>query len=155
MRAIGETSSRTGRRYRPPSPVLSNTSSANLGALQPRTATTHTALPARVSIGRNPSPRTPGNIGYWGDHQIIYLLKLLESAEAHFPGSVLALLDRGVSHMPTCLTESKGSMRCSVIPMTPLASTSRSTPRLRKRCRKSVRMADCCGATAMSIRSIC
>ena len=44
-----------------------------------------------------PEPENPwANIGYWGDHQIIYLLKLLESAEAHFPGSVLALLDRGV-----------------------------------------------------------
>ncbi len=44
-----------------------------------------------------PEPENPwANIGYWGDHQIIYLLKLLESAEAHFPGSVLALLDRKV-----------------------------------------------------------
>ena len=44
-----------------------------------------------------PEPENPwANIGYWGDHQIIYLLKLLESAEAHFPGSVLALLDRRV-----------------------------------------------------------
>ena len=44
-----------------------------------------------------PEPENPwANIGYWGDHQIIYLLKLLESAEAYFPGSVLALLDRRV-----------------------------------------------------------
>ena len=44
-----------------------------------------------------PEPENPwANIGYWGDHQIIYLLKLLESAEAHFPGSVLALLDRNL-----------------------------------------------------------
>ena len=44
-----------------------------------------------------PEPENPwANIGYWGDHQIIYLLKLLESAEAHFPGSVLGLLDRKV-----------------------------------------------------------
>jgi len=28
-------------------------------------------------------------IGYWGDHQIIYLLKLLEIAEDHFPGKLL------------------------------------------------------------------
>ena len=26
------------------------------------------------------------NIGYWGDHQIVYLLRLLESAERHLPG---------------------------------------------------------------------
>jgi len=33
-------------------------------------------------------------IGYWGDHQIIYLLKLLELLEKHQPGSLLELLDR-------------------------------------------------------------
>ncbi len=33
-------------------------------------------------------------IGYWGDHQIIYLLKLLELLEKHQPGSLGALLDR-------------------------------------------------------------
>jgi len=27
-------------------------------------------------------------IGYWGDHQIIYLLKFLEFAERHNPGSI-------------------------------------------------------------------
>ena len=27
-------------------------------------------------------------IGYWGDHQIIYLLRLLEICEAHFPGNL-------------------------------------------------------------------
>lgn len=29
-------------------------------------------------------------IGYWGDHQIIYLLKLLELLEAHYPGKINA-----------------------------------------------------------------
>ncbi len=29
-------------------------------------------------------------IGYWGDHQIIYLLKLLELSENHFPGRLAA-----------------------------------------------------------------
>lgn len=36
------------------------------------------------------------NIGYWGDHQIIYLLKLLESANAHYPGELDGLMDREV-----------------------------------------------------------
>ncbi|MGB3590774.1 MAG: hypothetical protein WBA16_03730 [Nonlabens sp.] len=35
-------------------------------------------------------------IGYWGDHQIIYLLKFLEAFEAHEPGSLNSLLDRNV-----------------------------------------------------------
>jgi hypothetical protein len=31
-------------------------------------------------------------IGYWGDHQIIYLQKLLEHAERHYPGKLNSLL---------------------------------------------------------------
>ena len=33
-------------------------------------------------------------IGYWGDHQIIYLLRLMEAAEAHAPGQLAANLDK-------------------------------------------------------------
>ena len=32
-------------------------------------------------------------IGYWGDHQIIYLLRLMEAEEAHAPGHLAARLD--------------------------------------------------------------
>lgn len=32
-------------------------------------------------------------IGYWGDHQIIYLLRLMEAEEAHAPGEIAARLD--------------------------------------------------------------
>lgn len=32
-------------------------------------------------------------IGYWGDHQIIYLLRLMEAEEAHQPGQLAARLD--------------------------------------------------------------
>jgi len=36
-----------------------------------------------------PDPEDPwANIGYWGDHQLIYLLKLLENAEKFYPGSI-------------------------------------------------------------------
>ena len=36
-----------------------------------------------------PDPDDPwSNIGYWGDHQIVYLLRLLEAAEAHAPGAL-------------------------------------------------------------------
>jgi len=35
-------------------------------------------------------------IGYWGDHQIIYLLKLLEHAHAHFPQLLAESLNRSV-----------------------------------------------------------
>ena len=42
----------------------------------------------------------PGNawshIGYWGDHQIIYLLKLMESAESRDPALLPALWDRAL-----------------------------------------------------------
>jgi hypothetical protein len=34
------------------------------------------------------------SIGYWGDHQIVYLLKLLEISIAHHPGRLEDLLDR-------------------------------------------------------------
>jgi len=41
-----------------------------------------------------PDPEDPwAHIGYWGDHQIIYLLKLLELYEAHEPGKLATLLD--------------------------------------------------------------
>lgn len=33
-------------------------------------------------------------IGYWGDHQIIYLLKFLEFTESYFPGKIQEWLDR-------------------------------------------------------------
>ncbi|WP_430868895.1 hypothetical protein [Demequina aurantiaca] len=36
------------------------------------------------------------NIGYWGDHQVIYLLRLLEVADRHRPGSLVPLLTRKV-----------------------------------------------------------
>ena len=34
------------------------------------------------------------NIGYWGDHQIIYLLKLMEVSKNHFPDGLVTLLDK-------------------------------------------------------------
>lgn len=36
------------------------------------------------------------NIGYWGDHQVIYLLRLLEVADRYSPGSLVPLLTRRV-----------------------------------------------------------
>ena len=36
------------------------------------------------------------HIGYWGDHQIIYLLKLLEAAQAHQPGLLPDLWNRAL-----------------------------------------------------------
>jgi len=44
-----------------------------------------------------PEPHDPwACIGYWGDHQIIYLLKLLEHAAQHDPGELESLLDRDI-----------------------------------------------------------
>lgn len=40
-------------------------------------------------------PKDPWSyIGYWGDHQVIYLQRLLEQQEAHFPGSLAAALEK-------------------------------------------------------------
>ncbi|WP_130176950.1 hypothetical protein [Cryobacterium sp. SO1] len=42
-----------------------------------------------------PEPEDPwANIGYWSDHQIIYLLKLLETSHRFHPGRLDALLNR-------------------------------------------------------------
>jgi len=35
-------------------------------------------------------------IGYWGDHQIIYLLKLLEISHKYHPGRLLSLLEKNI-----------------------------------------------------------
>lgn len=44
-----------------------------------------------------PEPENPwSNIGYWSDHQVIYLLKLLETAERFHPGRLRALTGRAV-----------------------------------------------------------
>ena len=40
-----------------------------------------------------PDPEDPwSNIGYWGDHQIIYLLRLLEATDQYLPGTIEQLL---------------------------------------------------------------
>ncbi len=40
-----------------------------------------------------PDPHAPwSGIGYWGDHQIVYLLRLLESLRDRFPGALAELL---------------------------------------------------------------
>jgi len=42
-----------------------------------------------------PEPDNPfSNIGYWGDHQIIYMLKLLEVSEKYFPGRLNSWLSK-------------------------------------------------------------
>ena len=44
-----------------------------------------------------PEPSNPwANIGYWSDHQIIYLQKLLEISEKVHPGKLQAFLDRAM-----------------------------------------------------------
>jgi hypothetical protein len=40
-------------------------------------------------------PENPwSNIGYWGDHQIVYLLRLMELSMNHYPESLVNLLDK-------------------------------------------------------------
>ena len=44
-----------------------------------------------------PEPENPwANIGYWSDHQIIYLQKLLEISASYHPGKLQRLLDRRI-----------------------------------------------------------
>jgi hypothetical protein len=44
-----------------------------------------------------PNPSEPwANIGYWGDHQIIYLLKLLELSVEYHPGKIKHLLTKEI-----------------------------------------------------------
>jgi hypothetical protein len=44
-----------------------------------------------------PEPDNPfSNIGYWGDHQIIYMLKLLEVSEKYFPGRLDSWLGKNM-----------------------------------------------------------
>ena len=44
-----------------------------------------------------PEPENPwANIGYWSDHQIIYLQKLLEAAEQVFPGTLASLWNQPI-----------------------------------------------------------
>jgi hypothetical protein len=49
-------------------------------------------------------PRDPWSyIGYWGDHQIIYLLRLLESYERFYPGRLVAQINKDAyayAHVP-------------------------------------------------------
>jgi hypothetical protein len=41
-----------------------------------------------------PEPEAPfANIGYWSDHQIVYLLRLLETSARFHPGRLEGLLD--------------------------------------------------------------
>ena len=43
-----------------------------------------------------PDPDNPwSNIGYWGDHQIVYLLRILEQLDRYHPGTITQLLDQG------------------------------------------------------------
>ncbi len=44
-----------------------------------------------------PDPHDPwSHIGYWGDHQIVYLLRLLEAWEQHEPGAIREWMDRPI-----------------------------------------------------------
>lgn len=44
-----------------------------------------------------PEPSNPwANIGYWSDHQVIYLVKLLEASRRFHPGRLDALVDRAL-----------------------------------------------------------
>jgi hypothetical protein len=44
-----------------------------------------------------PEPGQPwANLGYWGDHQIVYLLRFLEASRRHHPGALEKMMDRPI-----------------------------------------------------------
>ena len=47
-------------------------------------------LPGTASTGNVRNPKSPANIGYWGDHQLIYLLKLIEQSLDHEPDTLVS-----------------------------------------------------------------
>jgi len=57
-------------------------------------------------------------IGYWGDHQIIYLLKFLELSRDFHPPRLRILLRRSIFVTRTCPIESSLSKHCSRTPKT-------------------------------------
>ena len=57
--------------------------------------------PYRITRGgidwESPDPHDPwASIGYWGDHQVIYLLKLLEISKNHHPGKLNKMLSDNI-----------------------------------------------------------
>ena len=63
-------------------------------------------------------------IGYWGDHQVVYLLKLLEVSARYHPGALGEPAARGASSPTrTSPTASSRTRRCSKIRATPSSST--------------------------------
>ncbi len=57
--------------------------------------------PYRITRGgigwESPDPHDPwASIGYWGDHQVIYLLKLLEISKSHHPGKLNKMLSENI-----------------------------------------------------------
>ena len=68
-------------------------------------------------------------IGYWGDHQVIYLLKLLEVSARYHPGALASLLTRRVFTYANVPYRIKPYARCSKIRATPSISTPRSIAR--------------------------
>ena len=56
-----------------------------------------TASPGRASTGRFSKPGNSwSNIGYWGDHQVGYLLRLLELSRTYHPGLLGESLTREI-----------------------------------------------------------
>ena len=114
-RATGATSSRTGRRCSQSYPAYF----AHVVAKFVNASTLDGYNPYRISRDgidwEVPDPDDPwSHIGYWGDHQIVYLLRLLEAWEQHEPGGDSAAGSTGrCSSTPTCRTRSPTTTRWS------------------------------------------
>ncbi|MES2714757.1 MAG: hypothetical protein V4795_03295 [Pseudomonadota bacterium] len=67
-----------------------------LGAMTPDGHNPYRISRAGIDWER-PEPDDPwSHIGYWGDHQVVYLLRLLEAAHAHDPGLLAQLWNRAL-----------------------------------------------------------
>ena len=92
--------------------------------------------PRRHRLGGRRPGRPVGHIGYWGDHQIIYLLKLLELSRGTTRSAWRELLARDRSSPTrTCPTASSPTRSCSTTRATRSSST---TPLARAHRRRGV-----------------
>ena len=84
-------------------------------------ATTRTGSRATGIDWEVHDPRDPwSHIGYWGDHQIVYLHRLLDAWERHEPGALRPRLGERVSRSRTCRTGSPTSSEILADPRAPI-----------------------------------
>jgi len=91
-----------------------------------------------------PEPEDPWtNIGYWGDHQVIYLLKLLEAADALQPELLLQILDERLFTTPDIPYRIKPYREILSNPYDTIIFDHKREETVSRRCRKEGRDGQC------------